>query len=144
MVGRRHLSPGPSPFRRGEKGGAMMILLFCFAFAGCAPAVAPAPRPVMVNVPIATPIYCDVPMLPAPALAIASLTADSPPADTIRDYAATVEVLKSAVRERDAILKGCAAPEEPQKHPVSKNSVPLPPRKTPNLVPLPSREGVRG
>ena len=68
----------------------------------------------LVNIPIATPIYCDVPALQSPSLAIASLTADSPPADTIRDYAATVDVLKSAVRERDAILKGCQAPDKGQ------------------------------
>ena len=152
--GRRCTSPGDTAFQaayadlpsdKGRLGVSVLLLGLCFAFAGCAPAVAPpAARPVMVSVPIPTPIYCAVPALPAPALAIASLTADSPPADTIRDYAATVEVLKSAVRERDAILKGCEAPEEPQKQPVSKNSVPLPPRKTPNLVPLPAREGVRG
>ena len=78
----------------------------------------PAPRPVLVNVPIATPIYCDVPVLQPPPLAIASLNEDSPPADTIRDYAATVDVLKSAVRERDAILKGCEAPQEPNPRPL--------------------------
>ena len=86
------------------------VLLFSFVLSGCARVAPPAPRPVLVNIPIATPIYCDVPALQPPPLAIASLTADSPPADTVRSYAATVDVLKSAVRERDAILKGCAAP----------------------------------
>ena len=127
LVRRRalHLSPGPSPFRRGERGAdnAVKILLFSVALAGCARVAPPAPRPVLVNVPIVTPIYCDVPALRPPPLAIASLTEDSPPADTIRDYAATVDVLKSAVRERDAILKGCEAPDEP------------------NPRPLPAREG---
>jgi hypothetical protein len=87
------------------------ILLLSFVLSACARAVPPAPRPVLVNVPIATPVYCDVPAMQPPPLAIASLTPDSPPADTIRDYAATVDVLKSAVRERDTILKGCEAPD---------------------------------
>ena len=43
-------------------------------------------------------IYCDVPALQQPPLAIAMLTPDSVPADQIRSYAATVDVLKSAVR----------------------------------------------
>ncbi len=76
----------------------------------CAPAVAPAPRPVMVEIPIATPIYCQVPKLQPPILAIAALTPDSPPADTVRSYAASVDVLKSAVHERDTILEACAPP----------------------------------
>jgi hypothetical protein len=82
------------------------------ALAGCARVAQPAlaPRPVLVNIPVATPIYCNVPALDRPQLAIAALTEDSPPADTIRSYAATVDVLKSAVLQRDAILKGCAAP----------------------------------
>jgi hypothetical protein len=102
------------------------VLFLSFAFSACARVSPPAPRAVLVNIPIATPIYCDVPALSPPPLAIASLTAESPPADTIRDYAATVDVLKSAVRERDAILKGCGAPEEPKSNPVPKNPVPLP------------------
>jgi hypothetical protein len=65
----------------------------------------------MVKIPIATPIYCDVPVLQQPPLAIAMLTADSAPADTIRMYVATVDILKSAVKERDTILKACAAPD---------------------------------
>ena len=49
---------------------------------------------------------------PAPPLAIASLAPDSSPADTMRSYVATVMVLKSAVHERDTILRGCAAPAD--------------------------------
>jgi hypothetical protein len=64
----------------------------------------------MVEVPIATPIYCQVPKLQPPILAIADLTPDSPPADTVRSYAASVDVLKSAVHERDTILEACAPP----------------------------------
>jgi hypothetical protein len=66
----------------------------------------------MVKIPVATPIYCDVPALQRPLLPIAALTPESAPADTIRSYAATVDVLKSAVVERDAILKGCGAPDD--------------------------------
>jgi hypothetical protein len=91
--------------------GVGPCLLLALAMSGCARvAPPPAPRPVMVEVPVSTPIYCQVSALQPPALAIAALTPDSPPADTVRSYAASVEVLKSAVRERDAILAGCAAP----------------------------------
>jgi hypothetical protein len=87
---------------------AALMLALC----GCARVAQPAlaPRPVIVKIPVATPIYCAVPVLEHPPLAIAALTEDSPPADTIRSYAATVDVLKSAVLQRDAILKGCGAP----------------------------------
>jgi hypothetical protein len=81
-----------------------------FSLCACAPVAAPAPRPVMVEVPIATPIYCQVPKLQPPILAIADLTPDSPPADTVRSYAASVDVLKSAVHERDTILEACGPP----------------------------------
>lgn len=82
-----------------------------FALASCARVAAPAaPRTVTVNVPVLRTVYCAAPALKQPALALASLRADSPPADTMRSYVASVMVLKSAVRERDAILRGCAAP----------------------------------
>src|SRR5229473_1855622 len=74
--------------------------LFCFilltlAIAGCARVTPPpAPRPVIVEVPVPTPIYCDVPALEPPTLAIAALAPASPPADTVRSYAASVDVLK--------------------------------------------------
>jgi hypothetical protein len=82
--------------------------------AGCAPgAVPPPPEVVTASVPIAAPVYCDVPQLSRPALPIAALTSASQPADTVRAYAASVALLKSAVVERDAILAGCAAPAAP-------------------------------
>ena len=103
------------------------LLFFSFAaslsFCACAPVAAPAPRPVMVEVPIATPIYCQVPKLQPPILAIADLTPDSPPADTVRSYAASVDVLKSAVHERDTILEACAPPAGASAPP---NAVPQP------------------
>ena len=84
--------------------GALALLGAC--------SVAPPnlPQPVMVNVPVATPVYCDAPTLGKPALPLASLRGDSPPADTVRLYAATVEVLKGAVIERDRIIDGCRRP----------------------------------
>ncbi len=104
-----HLHPLPNR-ERGQKERRSLTYILALALAGCAAQAEPAPRPVMVKIPVATPIYCDVPALQQPPLAIAMLTPDSAPADTIRSYAATVDVLKSAVEERDAILKGCAAP----------------------------------
>jgi hypothetical protein len=92
----------------------------------------------MVKIPIATPIYCDVPALQQPPLPIARLTPDSAPADTIRSYAATVYVLKSAVVERDTILKACAAPPAVAGDVPADNSVAS---VQPNPRPLPSREG---
>jgi hypothetical protein len=68
------------------------------------------PRFVTASVPIATPVYCQVPPLTHPVLPISALTDTSPPADTVRAYAASVAILKSAVVERDASLEGCAAP----------------------------------
>jgi hypothetical protein len=94
-----------------------------FSLCACASVAPPAPRPVMVEVPIATPIYCQVPKLQPPILAIADLTPDSPPADTVRSYAASVDVLKSAVHERDTILEACAPPAGASTPP---NAVPQP------------------
>ena len=71
----------------------------------------PILTPVEVKVPVATPVYCSVAKLDKPALPLSALKADSAPADTMRAYAATVAVLKGAVRERDSMLAGCAAPE---------------------------------
>ncbi len=90
---------------------AVLALLLIYA-AGCATATPLAPRPVMVEVPVPSPVYCPAAQLNPPALAIAALGPDSPPADTIRSYAASVIVLKSAVKQRDAILQACAAPAE--------------------------------
>ncbi|MBF6559121.1 MAG: hypothetical protein IVW56_02435 [Candidatus Binataceae bacterium] len=60
--------------------------------------------------PIYAPVYCEPPALTHPALPIAALTARSAAADTMRAYAATVEILKGAVDDRDAVIAGCASP----------------------------------
>lgn len=81
------------------------------ATSGCAgPAANPVLTPIEVKIPIPSPVYCTVAKLAKPELPIAGLKSDSPPADTIRAYAATVAILKGAVRERDAEIAGCAAP----------------------------------
>ena len=112
--------------RRGKIAAYVRCFSLALALAGCAQvAPAPAPRPVTVEVPVPTPIYCQVPTLNPPTLAIASLTPDSPPADTVRSYAATVDVLKSAVRERDSILAGCAPPLPTTQSAPSANTQPI-------------------
>jgi hypothetical protein len=82
------------------------------AIAGCAAVAAPPPvvAPVKVEVPVLRQIPCPLPRLSDPALPLAALRLDSPPADTIRAYAASVAILKGAVRQRDALLAGCAEP----------------------------------
>ena len=89
-----------------------LLPLVLAPLAGCAlaPSTMPPARPVAVDVPVAEPVYCAPPPLPNPPLPIAGLTANSRPADTIRVYAATVTVLKGVVRERDAVIAGCAPP----------------------------------
>ena len=76
----------------------------------CNAAAAPAPvmRPLMVRVPVLHETPCSTPALADPALPVAGLTPASAPADTMRAYAAAVAILKGAVRERDAVLAGCA------------------------------------
>lgn len=86
-----------------------MLAIAMFA-AGCATPMAPAPEVVTAQVPIATPVYCEVPQLTLPDLPIAALNDSSSPADCVRAYAASIAILKSAVNERQAILDGCAAP----------------------------------
>jgi hypothetical protein len=88
------------------------LAMLAIAAAGCAgaAAVAPAPAPMPVSVAVAEPVYCKIPIPADPALAIAALGADSPPADTVRAYASSVAVLKAAVRQRDALLEACAPP----------------------------------
>jgi hypothetical protein len=70
----------------------------------------PLLTPVEVRIPIATPVYCQTGNLDKPALPLAALKADSASSDTIRAYAATVAILKGAVRQRDLVIAGCAAP----------------------------------
>jgi len=96
-----------------------LLFFLSLSLCACAPVAPPAPRPVMVEVPIATPIYCQVPKLQPPILAIATLTPDSPPADTVRSYAASVDILKSAVHERDTILEACAPPADASTPPIA-------------------------
>ncbi|MGZ6228134.1 MAG: hypothetical protein ACXWNE_08395, partial [Candidatus Binataceae bacterium] len=91
------------------------------AIAGCAagaPAAPPPPPPLMVQVPVLHQTPCPAPTLARPPLPIAGLKAGSPPADTIRAYAAAVAILKGAVRERDAVLAGCARADRAAPAPV--------------------------
>ena len=91
------------------------IAVGAFALAGCAAGAGPAPtvRPLMVQVPVLHETPCPAPALADPALPVAGLKPESPPADTMRAYAAAVAILKGAVRERDAVLAGCARTEHP-------------------------------
>ncbi len=90
-----------------------LLPLVLAPLAGCAltPSKLPPARPVEVDVPVAVPIYCAAPPSQYPELPIGALRSTTPPADTIRAYAATVVVLKGLVRERDAIIAGCVAPK---------------------------------
>ncbi len=94
--------------------------------AGCAfspPFFSPA-TPVEVKVPVYEPVYCTPPSLANPRLPISALTPASQPADTIRAYAASVVLLKGAVRELDSIIEGC---EEPAPAPApAQNAAPPP------------------
>ncbi len=94
-----------------------LALLIMVTIAGCA-AQAPAPilTPVKVKLPIVIPVYCQVAKIDKPTLPIAALKSDSAPDDTIRAYAATVAILKGAVRQRDLVIAGCAAPPRDETH----------------------------
>jgi hypothetical protein len=96
----------------------MIVTALMATLCGCASAPpAPILTPIEVKVPVATPVYCQVAKLDKPALPIAALKADSAPDDTIRAYAATVAILKGAVRQRDLAIEGCAPPPSPQAAP---------------------------
>jgi len=99
--------------------GSLAALVLAFAIAGCAAGARPAPvvRPLMVRVPVLHETACPAPSLTHPALPIAGLRPGSSPADTMRAYAAAVTILKGAVRERDAMLAGCARPAPQPSHP---------------------------
>jgi hypothetical protein len=88
----------------------ILPLILALAY-GCA-AAPPITRvePVEVKTPVLDPVYCRPPALVRPQLPVARLMATAAPADTIRAYAATIVILKAAVRERDEIIAGCAAP----------------------------------
>ena len=79
---------------------------------GCAfspPLFSPA-TPTEVQVPVYQPVYCTPPTLANPQLPVSALTAASLPADTIRAYAASVVLLKGAIRELNSIIQGCEEP----------------------------------
>ena len=87
------------------------MVIITSALCGCASQPAqPILAPIEVKLPVATPVYCQVAKLDHPALPLSALKADSVPDDTIRAYAATIAILKGAVRERDLAIEGCAAP----------------------------------
>ncbi len=79
-----------------------------------APPSKPLVKPTTVEVPVYQPVRCPAPNLTRPAMPIAKLKADSTPADTMRAYAATVAILKGAVRERDEVIAGCVNPVKEQ------------------------------
>ena len=95
----------------------VIALVMTASIAGCAAGQQPILTPIEVKVPVATPVYCKVAQLARPELPIAELKMDSAAPDTIRAYAATVAILKGAVRERDLVIAGCAPPLD-QQHPV--------------------------
>ena len=79
---------------------------------GCAfspPLFSPV-TPIEVQVPVYQPVYCTPPTLANPQLPVSALTAASLPADTIRAYAASVVLLKGAIRELNSIIQGCEEP----------------------------------
>ena len=90
----------------------LITIAIGIGIASCATATPEVLTPMEVKVPVATPIYCRVEKPEKPTLPIATLKADSAPADTIRAYAATIAVLKGAVQERDALIAGCAPPAD--------------------------------
>jgi hypothetical protein len=69
--------------------------------------------PVEVQIPVYKPVYCTAPALDHPRLPVATLAAGSAPADTLRAYAATVVLLKGAVRDRDEVIAGCISDAPP-------------------------------
>ncbi len=88
-------------------GAAAIVTLLC----GCAPGSDGGANPLLVSVPVpAPPMWCVTEVPARPALPIAKLSDGSAPADTIRAYAASIVLLKSAVVERDELIAGCAPP----------------------------------
>lgn len=78
-------------------------LLILPVLAGCASE--PVIRTVEVRVPVAA--NCPAPpQVVRPGLPIADLAPDSQPADVLRAYAATVEVLKGYCGELETVLDG--------------------------------------
>jgi hypothetical protein len=88
-----------------------LLPLILILLAGCAsapPFLSPA-QPVEVQIPLDRPVDCMSTPPARPALPISALGTGVSPADTIRSYAATVVILKGAVRDGDALIAGCAA-----------------------------------
>lgn len=105
-----------------------ILPLILVLLAGCAlvPPAAPIPAPVTVKVPVYETVYCRPPKLQRPRLPIAELVADSSPADTVRAYAATVVLLKGAVKERDEVIAGCEKPASTRAAPPPERTAPSP------------------
>jgi hypothetical protein len=102
----------------GEGKSMARALILCAALAcGCARAAQGPPVPVTVEVPVPQPVWCALPPPARPVLPISHLAADSPPADTMRAYAATVVILKAAVVEREDLLRACAPPADSAQSP---------------------------
>ena len=90
-----------------------LLPLILVLLAGCAfsPPFFSAPAvPMEVQEPVYEPVYCQPEETAPPALPIASLTSKSAPADTMRAYVESVILLKALVRDRDALIAGCAEP----------------------------------
>jgi hypothetical protein len=88
--------------------------LILVLLAGCAlspPFFSPA-IPEEVKEPVYEPVYCQPEESAPPVLPITTLTPTSAPADTKRAYVETVILLKALVRDRDALIAGCAEPRE--------------------------------
>jgi type IV pilus biogenesis protein CpaD/CtpE len=86
-----------------------LILALLIGCAVAPPTLQTAP-PVEVKLPMPELVYCLTPKLTRPVLPVATLALTSRPADTIRAYAASIVLLKGAVRQRDAVIAGCVRP----------------------------------
>jgi hypothetical protein len=89
-----------------------LLPLILVLLIGCtvAPSTSPMTAPIEVKVPIFEPIYCAAPKLTRPKLPVSELVLTSPAADTVRAYAASIVLLKGAVRQRDEVIAGCVTP----------------------------------
>jgi hypothetical protein len=97
------MARGPGRETRAVVKVAAVGLTIAALLSGCAQVGAPQLTP--VEVPIAT--KCpSAPRIALPKLPITELRPDTSPSDTARAYAASVEILKGAVRAREAILDG--------------------------------------
>ena len=117
--------------QRASAGAVVVVRTFIVTLVLMAPifgCAAEQPQPILtpieVKVPVAIAVYCQVAKLDQPELPIAALRADSAPDDTIRAYAATVAILKGAVRERDFVIGGCAAPASDPEQPSRPHDAP--------------------